>query len=221
MSKQSKPRAELPEEIPDRVLIVTSRGVEVECLPIGAEIEEQESNIRARFTWPAAPQRVMVDVAGTQAHVDLTPEFLKTPEATEEQKSDYAVYKTEWDRVEAQFQAASSLARARLIALRGMRLTDPALADLWAKDHEWLDMVVPADPRERAMHFFLTEIVGNAALDTMAIMVGIYKASGMDPEVLARVEASFRNQVGGRNGADAGGNTPGAGPAGEAAAEKG
>jgi len=220
VAKQSKPKAETF-EIPDRILVVTTRGVEVECLPISAELEQMEANIRAAFTWPEAPQRVMRDVAGTEAHVDITPEFLATPEATEAQKIAYADYKVEFDRVAAEFNDRRGNANARLIALRGVRVTDPALPERWQADHEWVGMGVPADPRERALHFFLTEIVGNPAVDMAAIMIGIYRASGSDSEVLDKVEASFRDTLGRGNGAGIGGNPAGLGAAGQAQAPGG
>jgi len=205
VAKQPKPKIEY--ELPDRVLVVTSRGVEVECLPIATELEQLDINIRGGFTWPECPQRTMRDVAGTEAHVDITPEYLATPGATQDEMTDYALYEMKHREVEAACQNQLANARARLMALRGVRVTDPALPDKWQADHEWLGMAVPADPRDRALHFFLTEIVGNPGADMIAIMSGIYRASGADPEALDKVEASFRNTLGRGKGAGSNGNS--------------
>jgi hypothetical protein len=216
MAKQPKPKVEY--EIPDRILVTTSRGVEVECLPIATEIEQQEANIRAGFTWPDCPQRTMRDVAGTEAHVDVTPEWLATAEATAEQKASYAEYKAKADAVESQFQAQLGTARARLIALRGVRV-EPKLLAGWAEDHIWLGMTLPDNPRDLVLHFLLTEIIGNAAGDMLTIMSGIYRASGADPEVMDKLEASFRDTLGKRKGAGSNGNTPSPELEGQAAQE--
>jgi hypothetical protein len=55
---------------------------------------------------------------------------------------------------------------------------------------------VPDSAPERALHFLMTEIMGNLEDDLAAIMVGIYAASGADMELLGQAEATFRAEMG-------------------------
>lgn len=180
----------------DRVFITTSRGVALECMPIAAEIEQQEHNIRQAIDWPDVPTRSIEDVAGSTMTVELTQEYVDSEHATDEQREAWGQYLADLAGPTADFTTRLNTARPRLIALRGIRIMDETLIDVWAKDHEWLGMSVPDDPRERAYHFFMTEMLGNLEDDMTAIMVGIYRASGYDSEVLDQVERSFRAALG-------------------------
>lgn len=180
----------------DAVLITTSRGVQLECMPIAAEIEQQETNIRDSIDWPDVPRRSIEDVAGSTMKVELTQDYVDSEHATGEERAAWEQYRADLIGPNAEFTQRLNLARPRLIALRGVRLVDPSLMDDWSQDHTWLGMRVPDDPRERAYHFFMTEILGNLEEDMTAVMVGIYRASGYDSEVLDQVEASFRSALG-------------------------
>ena len=192
MTKKKPPQ----ESISDRVLITTSRGVEIECMPIAAEIEQQETNIRESIDWPEKPTRTIEDVAGSTMTVELTQDYVDSEYVTEEEKGAWDQYQIDMEEPSAEFSERINLARPRLIALRGIRLADASIEKEWTKDHEWMGMNVPEDTRDRAHHFFMTEILGNLEDDMAAIMVGIYRASGYDSEVLDKVEQSFRSAMG-------------------------
>jgi hypothetical protein len=197
----ARKKQQVEQTVPDRVLIVTSRGVELECSPIAAEIEQQENNIRDSIDWPAVPTRTIEDVAGSTMTVELTQEYVDSEHSTDGEKEAWTQYRADLVGPNAEFTERLDLARPRLIALRGVKLVEPSLMDEWTRDHEWMGMSVPEDAREKAYHFFMTEILGSLGDDMSAIMVGIYRASGYDSEVLDKVEQSFRAAMG-KAGAD-------------------
>ena len=199
MTRSKKSGARVLDDL-DKVIVETSRGVHVECHAIIAEIEAQEENIRAQFEWPDVPQRDISHTvppdAGpewprttglTQAHVDG--DF-----STDEEKAVWTEYTDEHASVNAEFSAKLNDARLRLLVLRGVTLIDAKPEEEWIQEHEWLGMVVPENPLDRRLHYFRTEVLGTP-MDVFAITKGIYRAGGMDAEVLDRFEDSFRDQM--------------------------
>ena len=198
------------------VLYTTSRGVEVECLPIAAEIEAQEQNIRNAIDWPDIPKRKVTDVAGSTAEFPYTEVSIET--APDEDKLKWADYLLAQERAQVDYDRRIAEARPRLIAYRGVRVVDEALPTQWAQDHIWMGMEVPDDPRERSLHFFMTEVLGNIAGDLNSILLGIYRASGYDADLLDRAEAFFRSQMGRRERPDDSGDSGDTGAQDEAGA---
>lgn len=176
------------------VLITTSRGVEVECLPIADTLDAHEENIRASVEWPEMPVRVMVDVAGSEMESPLSQEYVESAQATDEEKEAWAEYQIAQAEAQAQFKAKLDENRVRLIAFKGVQWNGK-LEEEWAADHEWLGTTVPEGERERKLHFFRTEVLGNIG-DLYTVLFGIYQASGYDEEVLDMMEASFRPEMG-------------------------
>lgn len=185
-----------PQTEPKGVVVTTSRGVQVECLPVGIELESQEANIRESVEWPDKPTRIMTDVAGSEMEVELSQDYVESDRATEEQKATWSAYWEDLAQAEAEFREKLNEAQPRLIAYKGIRLVDGSLAEKWTEDHEWMGMEVPEGERDRSLHFLRTEILGDPVKDMTAIMVGIYRASGFDEEVLAEFEATFRAPLG-------------------------
>jgi len=190
---------ELPEGEGVGVFVTTSRGVEVECLPVADVIEAQEENIRASLDWPVKPTRTITDVAGTEMEAAFSQEYLDSDRATDEEKEAWVEYQIAQAQAEAEFSARINDGRVKLLAQRGVKW-DARLEKEWAKDDEWAGMTVPEDPRERTLHFFRTQVLGNLG-DLYRVLFGIYQASGYDEEVLDLMEASFRTEMG-RAGGD-------------------
>jgi hypothetical protein len=197
---------ELAEDIPTRVIRTTTRGVEVECLPVAIEFETMEQNIRDSVGWPEVPTYDMTDVAGSTMQMDMSQEWVDS-QATEEQRGEWDDYRAEQAQAEAEYDRRIGEARARFLATKAIRLVDPSLEKAWAEEHEWLGMTVPDEPRKRALHYFQTEIIGNPETDMASIITGMYRASGTDPKLMERVEASFRNKVGKQGGNSTGDDT--------------
>jgi hypothetical protein len=185
-----------------RVYYTTSRGVEVECLGIIDAIQEQENNIRAQIDWPVAPTYKFSDDEIERPH---TEESIKDPKTTDEERQAWNEYKAALAVANADFNARIAEARMRLLATRGVRIVDYERREKqWIEEHEWLGMKVPEDARERLVHFFKFEVVGESLDDVIGITKGIYIASGADPEVVAAGEESFRASLGRSERADAG-----------------
>ena len=207
------PRGLRLEDLPEGeagVFVTTSRGVEVECLPIADVIEAQEANIRALVEWPEQPTRVIADVAGSEMEEPLSQKYVESGQATEEQVEAWAGYVEAKAQAEAKFSARLNDGRVKLLAQRGVRW-DASLEEEWKKDDEWAGMTVPEDSRARTLHFFGTQVLGNLG-DLYRVLFGIYRASGYDEEVLDLMEDSFRSEMG-RAGGDepedgAGGHGP-------------
>lgn len=183
-----------PLEDDGKTIVITSRGVDVECLPVADALDAQEENIRANIEWPEKPTRVITDVAGSEMVEPLSKEYLESGQATEEQEEAWDEYQVARAGAQAEFDARLDEGRVRLIAVKGVRWNEKLERD-WAEDHDFLGMTVPEDPRERKLHFFRSEVLGNIG-DLYTILLGIYRASGYDEEVLDLMEASFRSEMG-------------------------
>jgi hypothetical protein len=200
MARRSRKQARVLDD-PNKVIVETSRGAQLECHPIITEIEAQEENIREQFEWPDVPQRDISDTVPPDADekwprtTDLTQGYIDTDFSTDEEKETWAEYRTKFDAVDNEYTAKLTDSRLRLIALRGVTILNQKPEAEWVKEHEWLGMVVPDEPFERLMHYFRTEVLGTT-LDMFTITKGIYRAAGMDAEVLDQYEQSFRDQVG-------------------------
>ena len=186
----------------NKVTVTTSRGVEVECLPIAELIQAQEENLRAGVEWPEKPVHVITDVAGSQVEQALSQEWINGEGATDEETEAWEEYLAAQARAQAEYEAKREEALPRLLAYKGVRLVDESLMEKWAEDHRWMNMDVPDDPRERTLYFLRTEILGNAEADVVEIMMGIYRASGADPDLMKEAEVFFRGEMG-RAGRDA------------------
>ena len=192
-----------PLEDDGRVFITTSRGVEVECLPIADTIDAQEENARGSIEWPEVPTRTITDIAGSKMVEPLTEAYIETGHATHEEIGAWTDYQVAQAEAEATFQTRFRDGRVRLIAAKGVQW-DASLEKDWTEAAEWIGMVVPEDPRDRKLHFLRFEVLGNIG-DLYTILFGIYHASGYDEEVLDEMEATFRSEMGQQDeGPDAG-----------------
>lgn len=182
----------------DRVIVVTSRGVRVECLAIMTQMEALEENIRAQFEWPDLPRHEVPTPpdADWDNTIPMTQEYVDLEDTPDEDRQEWGAYQIELARVDGEYDAKLTEARDRLFALRGVIVLDGLYdSDEWAKEQEWMGIKVPEHPLERKVHFFRTEVVGSQ-LDTMMIMKGCYRSAGFDKEVLDRFEDSFRTEMG-------------------------
>lgn len=73
--------------------------------------------------------------------------------------------------------------------------------DKWASEQkELFGIDVPTDPNERKLHYINTEVLYGAPdevkEDILEIISGVMKASGIDKEKVAELQAIFRSQVG-------------------------
>jgi hypothetical protein len=187
----------------NKIIVTTSRGVQVECLPIAEMFDAQEESLRASVEWPEKPTHTITDVAGSEIEQALTQEWVDSGQASDEEVEAWEEYLVAQAVAQAEYESKRNEALPRLLAYKGIRLVNESLMDKWAEDHRWMSFEVPDDPRERLLHFLRTEILGNAGDDMTEIMVGIYRASGADPDLMKEAEAFFRSGQMGRAAGDA------------------
>jgi len=210
-------RAKKRQEEDGRVIVTTSRGVRGACQPIAMMLEAQEQNIRASIEWPEVPTYTFTDVAGTEITRPHTQGTIEDPGTSEEDRAAWADYLLVQQEAQTEFDDRRNNGIMRLLAVEGFEVLDGD--DGWERRHEAYGMSVPDDEFEKTVHYFFTEVIGTPD-DAYQIMLGIYRASGYDEEVLGQIEAGFRPEVGSPGEAGAGDDaTAGAGDTGGAAAD--
>jgi hypothetical protein len=191
----------------NKVLFTTSRDVTVRCYPIAAQLFELEQRIRDSISWPARPIRVVEDVAGAKAEVEIAQEYIDSGHADDEEVERWANYVEEQEVAQAEFDDKADMARIRLIAIKGIEVENEDLEAQWLEDWEFIGVEPPEDERERRIHWLQTEILGDADRDIYGIMYGILLASGFNKEVLDEAETLFRTPMGWTGGVDTEGDT--------------
>lgn len=199
-----KAEKERQKEEAGRVIVTTSRGVSGECMPIGNTLQQLDENIRGSIEWPEPPTYTVTYAGGETKEIPHDAESIKDPKTTDEERAAWDEYLEKQAQAQVEYGAKSSQAQMRLIATEGFIPIDATDEDEWIQQHEWIGYVVPEDPLERQLHYFLTEVIGSVDDDMMTIYKGIYRATGIDEEVLSKLEASFRVQMEQSKGADAG-----------------
>lgn len=177
----------------DEITVTTSRGIEVECLPIAAMLEEFEENIRASIDWPDVPTYTVHYAGGETIEKPHDATSIEDSQTTDEEKQAWADYLLNKQAADAQFAEKRANGYMRLLSVDGIKVLNEQ--DDWQQRHEFYGMTVPDDPLERTVHYFRTEVIGSQD-DIYLIMLGVYRASGYDEEVLSQVEASFRASLG-------------------------
>jgi hypothetical protein len=209
-------RAKKRQEEDGRVIVETSRGVRGACQPIAMMLEAQEQNIRGSIEWPEVPTYSFEDVAGNVIERVHTQATIDDPATSEEDRAAWADYLLAQQAAQTEFDDRRNNGIVRLLAVEGFEVLDGG--DDWERRHELYGMAVPDDEFERTVHYFQTEVIGTQD-DVYQIMLGIYRASGYDEEVMAQVEAGFRAEVGqaGTGGAGDAAESGAGDPDGEAA----
>lgn len=176
------------------VVVTTSRGKRVECLPITPMLDELQAEYDEKM--PPAPTHTITDVAGSSIEIPYTDKTIEN--APDDDKERWAKYIEEKSAVESELNER----RVRIIATRGIRIIGMPPDDEWVKEHKFLGYDVPDGKLQRLYHYVKTEVIGTRD-DGYKISVGIHRASGIDKEVLDKLEASFRGASGGPKGKDA------------------
>jgi hypothetical protein len=202
----SKPKVKKQDELTEldrdgRVIVTTSRGHRVECLPIATMLDELSAEYNEKM--PSPPTHQISDVTGTTIDVPYTEESIsKLADVPEADKEAWAKYLEE----KAVLEAELAERRIRVIATRGIKVIDMPAEETWIAEHEFLGYTVPDAPLPRLYHYVKTEVLGTKE-DGIKVTAGIYRASGLDEEVLNQIEASFRASRGKQKREDAGTDT--------------
>lgn len=197
-----------------KVIVTTSTGWRVECLPyadqlllVGSALALPEGVIE-----PEPPRYELRGefVEGEMRAYDE--KSIKGPDVSDEDKEAWEQYlsnKIEYDAETAALQTRRALLQTRFIALKATRVIDQPDLQEWKREQEeeW-GIPRPDDPNDLKFAFFTSEVVRGTDThgdlpDATKLFVGISKATGADREVLDNVEEMFRHQVGIGKGADA------------------
>jgi hypothetical protein len=181
-----------------RVIVTTSRGRRVECLPtqmVIDQVRELYSDMK-----PDPPEYTVTDVSGAQEVRRYTETTITGPNVSDEDKQKWVEYLAEVARIDREYNDHV----LRVVAVECIKILDMPPEEEWVKRDKWIygENVISDDPDERLYHYFKTKIIGTQQ-DGYDIMLGIHRASGVDEEVLASLEASFRSEVEDTDGNDA------------------
>lgn len=177
----------------------TSRGVMVEFVGIAPLLDA----LRAQYQPPKPPTYVVKTAAGAEeihTHYrrvvkrkeldDAGNEIEREIEETSLETDAERVAWAEYERELAETEAKANQALVRLVLLRGIKIAMPQ-DDEWVKDHEFMGLRVPADPRARRLYYLENEVVGNQR-DVERIVEGVLLASGVNEGMVSAMEAAFR-----------------------------
>lgn len=200
MSKsRTMQRAAEREHDDGKVRRVTSRGVSVICLPIVTQIEQVTQNYKM-----PTPPTYTVESGGPGAKDEVTVTYtedvvkLLGDNMPEQDKAAWAAYKAQLAIAIRERNEMST----RVIATDGVIIPEMDIDKSWEDKARWQGAVVPETPWERQYFYFINYAIGNVR-DVEEIMLGIYEASGLDKEVLSRIEDSFRRPLDERGRPDA------------------
>ena len=183
----------------DRVIVTTSRGHRLVCLPVMTMIDgiddEEQTRAFAEVGVPPIPTYTVTDVAGDEQEFEYDQEGIDDPTTPEEDRAAWVLRQERLAEALALAKVRSDERLMRTLAVSGTVDLDAEPPEVWIPRHEYLGWTVPESAYERLHHYFTREAIG-AQEDGFKIMAGIAAASGMSKEVLAQIEARFRSDVG-------------------------
>lgn len=179
-----------------RVIVTTSRGQRVECLPTQQVVDQVRELYEERK--PDPPSYTLTDVSGATEEIRYTEVTITGPNVSEEDKAKWVKYLEAVAEIDAEYNKHI----LRVIASECVVMLDMPPVEEWvARDRRIYGDVIPDDPDERLHHYFKTKVIGSDD-DGYKIMLGIHRASGVDEEVLDKLEASFRSKMEDKDGPD-------------------
>lgn len=166
-------------------IYVTTKGHEITFVPIPGLLAKAQAGV----IMPKVPAYSYEDVAGTPVTEPMDEAVAADEKTSPEDKA-------RWD----EYQTAQRLAEIERftgsldICLKaGIRFEE---REGWEAEHEWMNIDVPTDPLERRMHYIETEVLGRHAEDTLNILMGVARVSGLNKELIGTAERTFRRALG-------------------------
>jgi len=205
--------SELFEIVNGKVIVTTSTGWRVECLPFGDDLMRAGTAL-ALPDKPQPPTYLLgnPEEDDRQIRVPYTDTSINdssVPAEDTEAWVEYVVKRNAWQAEVASVQAQQSLMRSRVMVYRATRVLDMPDLKAWAETREnFYGIPTPTDERDILFQFFTGE-VAKTQDDILALMAGIMKATGATEEVLDSFEANFRDSLGPQQREDAQGHSEG------------
>ena len=197
---------DLFEIVDGKVIVTTSTGWRVECLPYGDDLMRAGTALM----FPEKPQPPTYDMA--VEGVDLEPirvpythesiDDEKTPAEDTEAWGVYLLELQTYNQETAAITAQQSLMRARVMVHRATTILDAPDLTAWAQERvEYYGIPVPDAEKDVLFQFYTSE-VSKSQEDVLKIMAGIMRATGVAEEVLDQFESNFRDTLGRTEGED-------------------
>jgi hypothetical protein len=183
----------------EKVIVTTSRGQRVECLPVLAMLEairmEEEEKIPPPVTY------TVTDVTGDTQEREHDAESIQDKRTTDEERAAWH----ERQEVIAEIEGRINERTLKVIGTKGIRMLDMPPDEEWIEEHAFLGFDVPKTKIARLYHYFTTEVIGTPQ-DGLDIMAGIARVTGADEEVVGTIEDRFRTEMEKPQGEDAQGD---------------
>ena len=203
--------AKLFEVIDGKVIVTTSTGARVECLPYGDDLMRAGTAL-AFPEKPEPPTYLLGDPEEDerQIYVPYTATSIDdetTPPEDTQAWAEYVPLLLAYNLEVAAIEEKQALMRARVMIHKATRVIDQPDLQVWAKmQNEFYGIPVPEDDEDLLLQYFTTE-VSKSSEDALLLMAGIMRATGVTEEVLDAFESNFRDQVGDGAGTDAEGDS--------------
>lgn len=205
--------SELFEIVDGKVIVTTSTGWKVECLPYGDDLMRAGTALVLPDK-PEPPTYVLGDPEEGERefrvpYTDTSIEDENTPAEDTEAWGEYLPLRAAYNREVGVIQMQQSLMRARVMAHRATKILDLPDLSVWAKEREeFYGIPIPTDDRELLYDFFTSE-VAKSENDVLILWAGIMRATGTTEEVLDAFESTFRDTLGNPEGEDTQADTEG------------
>jgi len=167
----------------------TGRGVTVGVIPIPLLLDE----IRGAHPFPKRPTYTEELAGGAKQEIEITDR-----EALVWQKQDpdtWAEHAETWADYERERDAVQELLNDRIwraIMLKAL-VFDMPTDDEWVRDHEDMGLTVPANPRERRIHYIKTEVI--AGMPDVWKLTAMANGADLSEGALQLAEDSFRSEL--------------------------
>lgn len=199
------------EIVDGKVIVTTSTGWQVECLPYGDDF--MRAGTALSFPEKPAPPTYLLgepEEGERQIRVPYTETSIddeKTPAEDTEAWGKYLIARSAYDRETAILQTQQSLMKARVMIHKATRIIDPPDLTAWAKERDEFYGIPRQSSEESILFEFYTAEISKSSDDILKIMAGIMRATGVEEEVLDQFEINFRDTVGGSEGENAEGDS--------------
>jgi len=202
--------SKLFEIVDGKVIVTTSTGAKVECLPYGDDLMRAGTAL----TLPDKPEPPTYllgepEEGERQIYVPYTATSIDDEKTPAEDTAKWAAYVPlllAYNREVAAIEEKQALMRGRVLIHKATRVIDQPDLHVWAKrQEEFYGIPVPADENELRIQYFTTE-VSKSSKDALLLMAGIMRATGVTEEALDKFEDNFRDQMGNSRGTDAEGD---------------
>lgn len=194
----SKRRKHARKDRTSDIVVTLASGHEVECYPIGPMIETIQAQHDERADALEIPIQVLEGVGGSAVERAYDDKSILGSSVPDEDKTAYALYKIAFNAI----QTEKNQAVIKAIALKGTKVLTMPPEDEWVEEHEFVGMTVPDGKLRRLWHYWSTEVLASPQ-DGIELTAGIFRASGVDEETVAKAMASFQDKMGRAEGADA------------------